>query len=162
MGSSNFVANEARAPLVARMDADDVCHPRRLECELRALAAHPRAVLVGALFDVIDGAGRPMRAIDRHVLLGRPTPPIAHSTILYRKWAFDEAGGYAEGSDYFEDADLYRRIARTGDILIIAEGLLSYRFAATSARLVDDRAEVEEALNAMPAALGLREPRPEV
>ena len=58
VGSSNFVANEARAPLVARMDADDISHPRRLERELKALAAHPRAVLVGALFDVIDGAGR--------------------------------------------------------------------------------------------------------
>src|ERR1043166_9107955 len=30
-GSSNRVVAETRAPLLARMDADDVAHPRRLE-----------------------------------------------------------------------------------------------------------------------------------
>lgn len=155
--SSNWVANEARAPLVARMDADDLCHPRRLELQMRALAEHRSAVLVGTLYSLIDGADRPIRGEDRSTLLGRPTPPIAHSSVLYRKWAFDQVGGYCKKSSYFEDAELYRRLAQVGEILVIADDLLLYRFAGTSARLTDDQTVVEQALNAMPATLRLRE-----
>lgn len=158
-GSSNWVANEARAPLVARMDADDLCHPRRLELQVRALTEQPTAVLVGALYSLIDTADRPLRGVDRSTLLGRPSPPIAHASVLYRKWAFDQVGGYGQGSDYFEDAELYRRLAEVGGILIIADDLLHYRVSGTSARLTDDRAVVERALNSMPAALRLREYR---
>ncbi|WP_073466125.1 glycosyltransferase family A protein [Rhizobacter sp. OV335] len=155
--SSNWVANEARAPLVARMDADDLCHPRRLELQLRALAENPSAVLVGALFSLIDGADRPVRGVDRSTLLGRPTPPIAHSSVLYRKWAFDHIGGYCQRANYFEDAELYLRLVEVGDILVIADDLLLYRVTGMNARLTDDQAVVEQALNAMPATLKQRE-----
>lgn len=157
VGSSNWVANAARAPLVARMDADDLCHPRRLELQMKVLAEHPSAVLVGALCSLIDCDDRAIRGVDRSTLLGRPTPPIAHSSLLYRKQAFDEVGGYRHDADYFEDADLYRRLASLGSILVIADPLIQYRVAGTSTRLTDDRAEVERALNSMSATLHLRE-----
>jgi glycosyltransferase involved in cell wall biosynthesis len=158
VGSSNWVAREARAPIVARMDADDLCHPRRLELQVQALARHPLAVMVGSLYSLIDRFDRPIRPVDRSVLLGRRIPPIAHSSIVYRKSAFDQVGGYCCDSDYFEDAELYRRLMRIGEILVIADDLVLYRFAGTSARLKDDQAEVELALNAMPAMLRLRKP----
>ena len=159
VGSSNWVAREARAAIVARMDADDLCHPRRLELEVQALAQHPLAVMVGSLYSLIDRFDRPIRPVDLSVLLGRQVPPIAHSSIVYRKSAFDHVGGYCRESEYFEDADLYRRLMEVGEILVIADDLVLYRFAGTSARLNDDRAEVEVALNAMPAMLRLRKPR---
>ena len=30
-----------RAPIIARMDGDDICHPRRLECQVAFLDANP-------------------------------------------------------------------------------------------------------------------------
>jgi glycosyltransferase involved in cell wall biosynthesis len=157
VGSSNWVAKEARAPLVARMDADDLCHPYRLERQMQALAEHPDAVLVGSLFNMIDRFDRPIRGVDRSALLSTTVPPIAHASILYRKWAFDEVGGYREGCDYFEELDLYQRLTKTGSLLIIADDLLSSRFAGTSARLNDDRKGVEGALDIMPSVLSARD-----
>ena len=153
VGSSNWVANASRAPLVARMDADDLCHPRRLEVQMRALAGHPRAILVGTLCSLIDGADRTLREPDRSLLIGRQLPPIAHSSILYRKWAFDQIGGYSRQSDYFEDVELYRRLAPLGELLVISDGLLHYRHAGTSARLTDEADAVRRSLDAMPTML---------
>src|SRR4051794_24175094 len=52
------------APLVARMDGDDVSEPTRFERQLEVLAAKPDAVLVGTLADGIDAAGRRVRGRD--------------------------------------------------------------------------------------------------
>jgi hypothetical protein len=152
-GSSNWVANAGRAPLVARMDADDLCHPRRLEAQMRALADHPTAVLVGTLCSLIDRFDQPLREADRSMLIGRQMPPIAHSSILYRKQAFDQVGGYSRRADYFEDAELYRRLAPLGEILVISDGLLRYRHAGTSSRLKDAPHAVRRSLDAMPTML---------
>lgn len=153
VGSSNWVAREARAPLVARMDADDISHPDRLILQLKALALNPDAVLVGSLYRLIDSSGRLTRGMDRSTLLPRSLPPIAHTSVFYRKSAFDEVGGYSSESNYFEDADLYRRMAKVGSILVIADELVAYRFAGSGARLKDERRSVERALNAMPGVL---------
>ena len=153
VASSNWVANASRAPLIARMDADDLCDPCRLQVQMRALAEHPEAVLVGTLCSLIDRHDRTLREPDRSLLIGRQLPPIAHSSILYRKWAFDEIGGYSRRSDYFEDVELYRRMAPLGELLVISDGLLHYRHAGTSARLTDEADAVRRSLDAMPAML---------
>src|SRR5204862_5887387 len=46
-----------RAPLVARMDADDLCHPERLAAQLAFLEAHPALGAVGTLVEgrAVDG-----------------------------------------------------------------------------------------------------------
>jgi hypothetical protein len=160
VGSSNWVADASRAPLVARMDADDLCHPHRLEVQMRVLAQHPKAVLVGTLCSLIDRHDRTLREPDRSLLIGRKLPPIAHSSILYRKWAFDTIGGYSRQSDYFEDVDLYRRLAPLGDLLVISDGLLHYRHAGTSARLTDEAAAVRRSLDTMPSMLRTGAPKP--
>lgn len=153
VGSSNWVARAARAPLVARMDADDISRPDRLALQVKALALNPDAVLVGSLYELIDSSGRATRSMDRSSLLARPLPPIAHTSVMYRRTAFDQIGGYAMEASYFEDVDLYRRLAKVGGILVIADELVKYRLAGTGARLMDDRRQVERALNAMPVVM---------
>src|SRR4051794_17741690 len=49
--SSERVAREARASIVARMDADDISCPTRLEEQLKALETYPDAGVVGGLWD---------------------------------------------------------------------------------------------------------------
>src|SRR6185503_10477643 len=68
-GSSNWVARAARHPLIARMDADDISMPDRLRAQVLALRADPEAVIVGSLFDYVDGAGRRVGGRDRSVFL---------------------------------------------------------------------------------------------
>src|SRR4029079_19598706 len=59
--SSQRVAEAARAPIVARMDADDVSYPRRLEEQLEVLDRFPAAGVVGGLYDIVDASGRKIR-----------------------------------------------------------------------------------------------------
>src|SRR5437763_5143235 len=59
--AANRTVALSSAPLVARMDADDVCEPDRLERQLDVLARTSDAVVVGALADGIDVTGRRVR-----------------------------------------------------------------------------------------------------
>ena len=135
VGSSNWVANAGNGPIVARMDADDIAHPDRLKRQIDLLDARPDVVLVGTLFEAIDGNGRVTRRSGTRAIDPGDAPPIAHGSIMYRKAVFDRVGGYAAGTDYFEDIDLYYRIAAVGTLMVLTEPLYRYRFSETSARL---------------------------
>lgn len=147
-GSSEWVVQASKAELVARMDADDISAPRRLERQVAIMATHPQAVLVGSVFEMINADGRMVRNADREVLTRNgSTPPIAHTSIMVRRKAFDIAGGYSKSAEYFEDVDLYRRLLAVGDMIIISDPLVSYRCSGANARLRDDRKTVERFLN---------------
>lgn len=144
--SSNAAAALASTELVARMDADDLMEPDRLEAQLAALAQFPGAVLVGSTFDMIDHRGHLIwRA--RPGRVGGDHPPIAHPSILYRRAAFDAIGGYRENTDYFEDHDLYLRIAKQGEVVVVNRPLIKVRFAGQHARLSDDPEAVLDKIN---------------
>src|SRR4051812_39806694 len=64
VGSSSFVVEHSTAPLIARMDADDLCSPDRLERQIELLRDHPEVGLVGTLFNIIDSDGRRIRGPD--------------------------------------------------------------------------------------------------
>lgn len=146
VGSSNRVVRASRAPLVARMDADDVSKPDRLEKQVALLSSDPGAVLVGALFEGIDETGRVVRTRDRWRLL-RPSfyAPFPHGSILFRREAFEAVGGYDPEAEYWEDLHLYHRLARRGRVLVLPEALYRYRFHAMNVRSQVRPDEVEEA-----------------
>ncbi len=52
----NFAINEARASLIARMDADDVCHRDRLSLQVAFLEAHPKVTVLGTAFEVFGSS----------------------------------------------------------------------------------------------------------
>jgi glycosyltransferase involved in cell wall biosynthesis len=49
-----------RAPLIARMDADDLCHPQRLAAQLAYLEAHPHIGVAGTLVEGRTVDGQPL------------------------------------------------------------------------------------------------------
>src|SRR5688572_26937741 len=67
-GSSNWVVGKARAPIVARMDADDVALPHRFRHQLSVLNDNPDAVLIGSVWEGIDRQGRVVRGPDLSAL----------------------------------------------------------------------------------------------
>lgn len=148
--SSNRVARGAAAPLIARMDADDVACSRRLERQVEALAAHPEAVLVGTLAEIVDESGRRVRPAD-HKRLGCESAfaPFGHSSVMLRKAAFERVGGYREAAEKWEDVDLYLRLARVGRILVIPEALMQFRQTGSSTRSADGEAAFERAMALM-------------
>ncbi len=155
VGSSNFVMEKARHDLVARMDADDVCCATRIERQIAVIRANADAVLVGCLWEGIDAEGRKVRPCNRWRLAHPGVfAPFPHGSILVRRDAVMRAGGYSPESEYWEDADLYVRLAQQGRLLVIADPLYLHRASALSTRLKSDEQRVEHAVDQMYRTLG--------
>jgi hypothetical protein len=56
----------------------------------------------------------------------------AHSSVLFKKTAFFQAGGYREEDFPVEDLSLWLRISRLGQIRSVPEPLLQYRIGSNS------------------------------
>jgi glycosyltransferase involved in cell wall biosynthesis len=149
-GSSNFVVDKARGEIVARMDGDDVSHPDRLRRQLEVLDRDPQACLVGTLWEVIDEKGRRVRVRDRW-RLARPSlyAPFPHGSIMFRRTAFERAGGYRAEADFWEDLDLYHRLARLGTLLVLPDAFYQHRASTLSTRLTSPRDAVETSVDRM-------------
>lgn len=135
-GSADRVVREARSPLCARMDADDVSHPNRLQAEWEVLDRHPEVSLVGTLWEGIDPQGRHVRPRDRWRLYRSSVfAPFPHGSIMFRRDWFLGLGGYRAACVYWEDFDLYLRMEARGPIMVVSDALYQYRFhaAATTA-----------------------------
>jgi hypothetical protein len=130
----------ARAPYVARMDADDICHPERLQKQVAHLDAHPDCVAVGSAIEVIDETGEHVgtrtfpedhASIARTLINGRWTA-IAHPTVVARRDVLVSIGCYRAHTVPSEDLDLWFRLSRVGKLANIRERLLRYRRHANS------------------------------
>lgn len=139
--AANWVISHARAPLVAIAHADDIAHPDRFRRQVELFRDQAGVVLVGALNIGIDGAGRTVHPPNLW-RLAFPTSfaPMAHSSVMFRRDAFEAVGGYRQAADCWEDLDLYWRLDRRGRILVIPEVLSRYRYSQVSLR---ERARAE-------------------
>lgn len=157
-GGANWVVDEARAPIVARMDADDVARPDRLARQLRVLNEAETVNLVGSLYSVIDSGGRRILPVAKW-RLGRKScyHPFPHTSAMFRKSAFVDAGGYRPQCVYWEDLDLFLRMSRTGRIAVVAEPLVSYRISDAGVRSVSDPITFDRAIDTSVRCLSLFE-----
>jgi GT2 family glycosyltransferase len=131
--SSREAVELTRTPVVARMDADDVAHPERLERQLAVMAEHPDATLVTTLHGYLDARGRPVRGRDRWSLEPGAAPmPFSGGCLMFRRDAYERVGGYREVTGTWEDFDLCQRLAGDGRVLVIPEALYWCRFHPTS------------------------------
>jgi glycosyltransferase involved in cell wall biosynthesis len=138
IASLNQLLAEARAPLIARMDADDICRPQRFERQIAFLAQHPDHGVVGSWSEDIDarsrsiqgeafGADQPttydafLAAIDAYA------PLLCHPAVMYRTEVVRAVGGYHAAFRHCEDLDLWLRLATRTRICSIPERLLRYR-----------------------------------
>lgn len=157
-GSSNFVVEKARAKLVARMDADDIARPERLARQMELLAENPEVVLVGTLGETINAAGCVVRDADQGRLVrASALAPFGHSSILFRRDAFERIGGYRAAADKWEDIDLYLRLAEVGTILVLRQPLMRHRQSSASTRIADGRDLLEQAMERLHRCLAAYE-----
>jgi glycosyltransferase involved in cell wall biosynthesis len=127
-----------RAPLIARMDADDLMAHKRLELQMRALNEQPELCAVGAHVRLFPrSALREGRLAYERWLCGIRTPedvhreqfvecPIAHPTLMIRREIACQLGYRAQG--WPEDYDLILRLLAAGQrIGVVPERLLHWR-----------------------------------
>ena len=128
-GSSNFVVSKTSAPLVARMDADDVSHPDRLLKQWKVMQTQPNVVALGTLCDGIDAKGDFTRPRDRWRLVRRsPYIPFPHGSAMFRRAVFDAVGGYREECAGREDQDLFFRMRDLGRVVTLSDVLYRFRY----------------------------------
>lgn len=148
--SSQRVASEASAPIVARMDADDIAHPERLSEQLNILQQHPEVGLVASLYEVIDPHGRLLRHAEPWRLVRHSVfAPFAHGTIMYRRALSEKIGGYRAECEFWEDHDFVSRMSTVADVMVIPHALYKFRQSPVSTRVASDRDRVERAVDLM-------------
>jgi len=124
---------DARAPLIARLDADDRAYPHRLARQSEYLAQNEDIGLLGAWADKIDAEGRitgtlqPASTPHELARLLLRTNPFVHSSIMLRKQVLQNAGLYRPAFQGAEDYDLWLRLSELTQIAILPERLLQYR-----------------------------------
>lgn len=134
--SLNAGIARARGEYVARMDGDDISHPERLAAELRVLESEANLALVGSYANVIDENGCPVTTFrpptDSHeiyrILLNRNV--FIHSSVMFRKRAVLEVGGYQmlrADSGAAQDYHLWLRLADRYPLRNLPEVLVDYR-----------------------------------
>ena len=132
-GSSNYVVMASRAPIVARMDADDISHPERLRKQWKIMQSRSEVALLGTFTEGITSDGRLVLPRDRWRLARRSTlQPFAHGSIMFRREIFDRVGGYREECAGWEDYDLCSRISHVGRIFVLTDALYRYRYQVSS------------------------------
>lgn len=114
-----------RAPFLARMDGDDISHPRRLELQVAHLADHPETALVacgfrhfprGELKKGMLGYEQWQNSLLDHELICRDLfveSPFVHPSVLTRTGLVAGLGGYRD-CGWPEDYDLWLRMAGAG------------------------------------------------
>jgi glycosyltransferase involved in cell wall biosynthesis len=126
----------ARAPLVARLDADDLALPERLGRQAAFMRAHPDVVLLGTAAREVHPDGRQARVVwapveDRALRRAlRWRNPLVHSTVMLRAGAVAAAGGYDATLEVAQDYDLWIRLAAHGRLASLPEVLVTRRLAA--------------------------------
>jgi glycosyltransferase involved in cell wall biosynthesis len=148
----NLGLRETGADLVARMDADDVALPDRLEKQMEYLAAHPEIDVLGTFCEDIDEFGDRTGRIRRMPLGSEKnaalvwTNPVIHPTIMFRRDRIMRLGGYNATLRRRQDYDLWFRVIAAGmKIDNIPEVLLLYRETADTYRKNGVRAMWDQA-----------------
>lgn len=133
-----LACQEVKSPIIARMDADDIAHPDRLRKEYDFLMSHPDVVLVSSGVTFIDDNGTVLgrsfpytKDVILRRLLIRGYNAIVHPASMFRKEAYDRAGGY-NALRRAQDKLLFARIMKFGNIANLPHVLLNYRIAQDS------------------------------
>ena len=133
----NHGLEHCESEFVARIDADDVALPTRLEKQLSFLRAHPRVGMVGTqfrwLFKDRTGGARPIpcdhATIDARHMIGRHG--LVHSTIMCRTALMREIGGYWS-MRVAQDWDLFLKMGERAELANLDEVLLYVRVVDSS------------------------------
>ncbi len=125
----------ARGKYIARQDQDDLSNPDRISLQVAYMEDHPDCVLLGSWAQIME-VDRLVERFHRHpvdefmlryqLLFNNP---FVHSSVLLRRSALLEVGGYTTDPERQppEDYELWSRLSRIGSVANIGEVLQTYR-----------------------------------
>jgi glycosyltransferase involved in cell wall biosynthesis len=141
-GACNTGLEEARGRYIARMDADDVSLPQRLEKQVRFMDEHPEVGVSGTWKEVIgEGQGKlwfPYPSDPEQIKVGllfycpvgSPVAIMRRALLEKHRLYYDEAVGF------IEDWDMWERAAVCFPLSNLTEVLLYYRIHGANVSIV--------------------------
>jgi glycosyltransferase involved in cell wall biosynthesis len=130
---------------LARMDADDISAPTRIEKQVRAMEENQNIAVVGCDIAIIDENDRAIgfrkylefdKEIKKKLFF---FSPFCHPAIMIRRKAIDSAGVYDHLYNPAEDYELYFRLGAVGNFMNLKEVLFTYRIVENSMTLGSTR-----------------------
>jgi glycosyltransferase involved in cell wall biosynthesis len=160
IAAANAALAACQAPYLARMDADDRCHPERLARQADYLDAQPEIAVVSCLVQGFpEGAVREGFRVYLEWLNGLVSPaeiarerfvesPLVNPSCMLRRSWLEAVGGYEEHG-WPEDYDLWLRLAEAGARFAkVPAALLAWREHPGRLTRTDGRYAVENFLRA--------------
>ena len=130
----NRYFNLASTRYIARMDADDVALPTRLEKQIEFLESNPRIGILGTCVEHTDSELKVISEDgwfpkDHYLILWKMlyTSGFSHPTVVMRKEVFMALNGYAGSALHVEDYDFFVRAKERTMFGNLQERLLKYR-----------------------------------
>ncbi|MDE1918467.1 MAG: glycosyltransferase [Sphingomonadales bacterium] len=163
IASLNQLLHEARAPLIARMDADDISLPHRFARQHAFLAEHPDYAVIGCWTEDIDDQDQPWpidappHPVTHEAFLERIRsggPLMCHPAVMMRRDVALSVGGYHAAYRHCEDLDLWLRLSSRARLGSLPEKLIRYRHYADQ---VSSRHATQQQIGAAIALLAWRE-----
>jgi glycosyltransferase involved in cell wall biosynthesis len=135
----------ARGTYVARHDAGDLSDPRRFALQKQALDADASVVFVSPATQYAGpeleplwitrptgAALQPAHVLDLTISGALTDGPTHHGSVMFRRDAYERAGGYRAAFYYGQDFDLWLRLAEIGKFQGIDEVLYTARITPDS------------------------------
>jgi glycosyltransferase involved in cell wall biosynthesis len=127
----------ARGEFIARMDADDICAPRRFELQVHLLDLHPEIGICGGWIRLFGGAANLTRkypvSSDAVEAFRHFNCPFGHPTVMLRRGLLEANGlRYDPGAAAVEDFELWTRLLKFTRGANLPEVLLEYRLHEAS------------------------------
>lgn len=148
--AANKGIKEARGAFIARMDADDVSRPDRLENQLKMFDNDSSVEVVSGLIEYMgpdenEGFGQyvdwlnSIRTSEDIYLNQFVEFPIANPSLMFRREVFERCGGYID-ENFPEDYEFFLRLQEAQvKMTKVTEVVLSWRDLETRLTRTDDR-----------------------
>lgn len=149
----NFAFKQTKGQYIARMDADDVMDPSRLEIQFKYLIKHPDIICLGSFMTEID---------EKNKIIGKRTVPINHEkiyermyfgmgiqnpTLMINKQLVPRNFSWCKTDGILDDLDLLFKLINFGKFGNLNEYLMSYRIHENNLSLKNIKKTFKEALN---------------
>lgn len=126
----------AKAPLIGRMDADDISDPTRFEKQVDEFRAHPHYAVLGTYASHTNEEEQalslsrtgPASEAEYAELRAKGEPTMVFGgTALFTKELFERVGGYDPRFRRAVDLEFFDRMSDHGPVVALPEPLLLYR-----------------------------------